>query len=139
MTTILYLLFGGVLAWLYIWRAQRNPNLGEMKNYAFGLIIAALIYLVFAVRGAAPEWLGLELLGVAIYGGVALLGLRYSSLLIALGWGLHPIWDALIHPLYTIEFVPTWYALACVSFDVVMAGYIVYRTFYPNNLRMTGA
>ncbi|MFN8442190.1 MAG: DUF6010 family protein [Caldilineaceae bacterium] len=127
MLILLYLLLGVVLALLYIWLARRAPLIGEMANYTIGLIVAALIYVGFAVRGGTNEWLWLEILGVVIYGGVALLGLRGSPLLIALGWGAHPLWDAVLHPLQTTDFVPYWYAWACIGFDLMLAGYIVWH------------
>lgn len=133
MTTFLYLLLGVVLAIVYIGSARNNPRVPEMQNYTTGLTIAALIYIWFAYANGAGDWLGLEIVGVVIYGGVAWLGLRYSPLLIGVGWLLHPLWDAVIHPLYTTEFVPNWYALACISFDLVMGIYIGYRVLSLKN------
>lgn len=135
MTTALYLLLGGVLGLVYIGSARSNPRVSEMQNYTTGLTIAALIYIWFAWANGAREWLWLEILGAVVYGGVAWIGLRYAPLLIGVGWLLHPLWDAVIHPLQTTDFVPTWYALACISFDLVIGIYIVYRVFYPNNRR----
>ncbi len=43
------------------------------------LFIATLFYVFFAIRaGAGPFWLVVELVGVAIFGGMGLLGLRGS-------------------------------------------------------------
>ncbi|TKB43139.1 DUF6010 family protein [Thalassotalea mangrovi] len=47
---------------------------------------------------------------------------------LALGWLLHPVWDIGLHlqgPGWHI--VPPWYAVACVSFDILVAIYIVWR------------
>ena len=58
------------------------------------LFIAAGVYIVFAVRASEGAlWVLGELVGVAIFGGMALLGLRDSIWWIVAGWALHPLWD----------------------------------------------
>jgi hypothetical protein len=85
---------------------------------------------LFAVRSqAGTGWLLLELLGVAIYGMIGWIGLRGSLWWLAAAWALHPIWDIGLHyfgPGST--FVPPLrYPIPCLSFDLVVAGYLVYR------------
>jgi hypothetical protein len=101
----------------------------EQTIFAAGLLVTALIYLVFGlVSGASVDWLVTETLGVGVYGIFALLGLRYSLRWLAFGWAIHPAWDAGLHFLSEAEaFVPTWYAIFCISFDLVVAVSILER------------
>jgi hypothetical protein len=92
------------------------------------LFIAALFYVFFAIRaGAGPFWLAVELVEVAIFGGMGLLGLRGSPWWLVAGWALHsPLWDGLLHFFGPGRpFAPINYMLGCFSFDLVVAGYIV--------------
>jgi hypothetical protein len=90
------------------------------------LLIAAGLYIVFAVwAGEGILWIVAELVGVAIFGGMALLGLRGSMWWIVVGWALHPLWDAGLHYLGPGRpFAPETYTIACVSFDLLVAAYI---------------
>jgi hypothetical protein len=90
------------------------------------LFIAAGLYIMFAVRaGEGALWVAGELVGVAIFGGMALLGLRGSLWWIVAGWALHPIWDVGLHYLGPgRSFAPETYTIACLSFDLLVAAYI---------------
>jgi hypothetical protein len=102
------------------------------------LFIAAGAYFGFAtvgreVVGASAVWALVELLQVVVFGTMALLGLRGSPYWLAAGWALHPFWDFLLH--YTgpgEAFTPWTYAIACISFDWLVAIYIV--VVYPLGL-----
>jgi uncharacterized protein DUF6010 len=90
------------------------------------LFIAAGVYIVFAVRaGEGILWVLGELAGVAIFGGMALLGLRGSIWWIVAGWALHPLWDVGLHYLGPGRpFAPATYTIACLSFDLLVATYV---------------
>jgi hypothetical protein len=63
--------------------------------------------------------------GVAIFGGMALLGLGGSLWWIVAGWALHPLWDVGLH--YVApgrSFAPESYTIACLSFDLLVTAYI---------------
>jgi hypothetical protein len=127
MTTLIWFIIGLILGAAYCAIGHRS---GKMVKGIFGsgLIVAALIYLGFALRAdASLNWYGIELLGVIVYGGLGLAGIRGSAWLLAVGWGLHSIWDAGVHYLGPGHaLVPGWYAMACLSFDFTVAGYIAY-------------
>jgi hypothetical protein len=95
------------------------------------LFAAAGAYFGFATVGrevvdARPIWTLVELLQVVVFGTMALLGLRGSPYWLAAGWALHPIWDVLLHYLGPGQaFTPWTYAIACISFDWLVALYIV--------------
>ena len=90
------------------------------------LIVAAVIYVYFAAReGAGATWLAGELVGIAIYGGIGLRGVRGSAWWLAAGWALHPLWDILLH--YTGPghgIAPETYTVPCITFDLGVAAYI---------------
>jgi hypothetical protein len=124
----LWLLLGLSAGMAYI----RFANLRSHKtksSFAIGLIVAAFIYLAFALRSPnIGTWLLIELLGICIYGAMGIAGLRGSIWWLAAGWGLHPFWDLVLHYFGPgASVAPSWYAVACVSFDFIVAGYIAYH------------
>lgn len=128
MIALFWLLLGlvGAIGFLVVARVKPEK---ELPTIGIGLVVTALIYVGFAViADASSSWIATEILGVGIYGLLAVLGLRYSKWWLALGWILHPLWDIGLHFYKSGSvFTPTWYALACVSFDVLVAVYIVYE------------
>ena len=94
------------------------------------LFIAAGAYFGFAtsgreVLGTGQVWMLVELAQVVVFGTMALLGLRGSPYWIAAGWALHPFWDVVVHYVGPGHpFTPWTYAIACVSFDWLVAIYI---------------
>jgi hypothetical protein len=90
------------------------------------LFVAAALYILFAVRdGEGTLWVAGELMGVGIYGTMALRGLRGSPLWLAAGWAAHPVWDVALHYFGPGgSFAPAGYTITCLSFDLVVAAYI---------------
>ena len=90
------------------------------------LFAAAGAYLGFAVLPPTPRvWLLIELLQCIAFGIFGLYGWRGSPYWLALGWALHPVWDFGLHYLGPgRSFAPLSYAMACISFDWVVAAYI---------------
>jgi hypothetical protein len=96
-----------------------------------------LVILLFAAAGAYfgfaggilprpnPIWLLIELVQVIIFGSLALLGWRGSPYWIAAGWALHPFWDAWHYIGPGQSFAPMAYAVACFSFDLIVAVFII--------------
>ena len=93
------------------------------------LFAAAGAYLGFAFQsGASRLWLLIELLQCIAIGTLGLMGWRGPAKWLALGWALHPIWDFGLHYLGPGREIAPWtYALACLSFDWVVAAYILIR------------
>lgn len=125
-TEMIYLLVSGLLQatilTLFAFVLRRYTR----SILAFVLVVAAAAYVFFAtLAGESPFWLLVEVGGVAIYGALALLGVRRSAWWLAAGWALHPVWDIPLHyfgPGHT--FAPASYAIACLSFDLLVAGAI---------------
>ena len=123
MTIVLPLLAGLVLALALVALARRMSPTRATRVYATGLVIAALIYVGLAVAGGAEARdLGMEAVGVLLYGGAAWFGLRYWPPAIALGWAAHVAWDVLLHLDGSgAGYTPDFYPWMCVSFDLVLA------------------
>lgn len=133
---VLWFLVGLAAGALFIMLAR---SLGERRMFSVALIVTAFIYVGFAAfESAALVWIGVELLGALAYSAIAVLGFRYTQWWLVLGWGAHPLWDVGLHLLGGgSAFAPAWYAVLCVSFDLVVAAYIASqcgRQQAPENL-----
>ena len=120
------LLNGGMLAAVAFLLSRFTKDIAGRAVLAFWLFGAAAMYVLFAVRGGegAAAVLG-ELAGVAVYGTVALRGLRGSPLWLAAGWALHPVWDIALHYFGPgASFAPVEYTVSCLTFDLMVAAYI---------------
>jgi len=122
---ILELMAGVLLAIGFVLLARRFGRRNEMFMYALGLVIAAIIYVGFALVGAADSrWLAIEVAGLLPYAGFAWLGIR-SPWWLAVGWLAHGAWDTGLHLVAgTPAFVPGWYPVVCMGFDFLVAGVI---------------
>lgn len=128
MNQIIAIVIGAVAAALIIFFCRKNYSPDkEISFYSSGLIIAALIYVVFLINGSTFEWRLIELGGVLLFGIIAKVSRekKWASLL-ALGWLLHIGWDTLLHNSPSTSFVPNHYEELCIGFDLVMAGYIFF-------------
>lgn len=122
---ILALPLGLATAWGYVAYARRFRD-RELQVLASGLVIAALVYVVAALTRGATEVVIRELVGAAVFGLFAVLGLRRASVWLAIGWTLHVGWD-LAAQLVDAPVLPRWYAIACLAFDLVVAAAILRR------------
>ena len=122
---ILALPRGLATAWGYVVYARRFGE-RELQVLASGLVIAALVYVIAALTRGATEVVIRELVGAAIFGVFAALGLRRASVWLAIGWALHVGWD-LAAQLADEPVLPRWYAIACLAFDLVVAAAILRR------------
>jgi hypothetical protein len=123
---ILIILLGALIGGLLVLINRRWMPEQQGQVWANSLIIAALIYVGFALFGGRMDALGLEILGVILFTIPALLGMRYSAYFTAVGWLLHPIWDVALHSVETTPFVYWWYPLICLGFDVLVGVYLLW-------------
>lgn len=127
------LVFGVVAVALSIvltrWQSRRlrpsDPVRLELLLWAVSLVLAALVYVAFALREGGRGWMSTELVGLAVYSAFAIVGARGRPRLVALGWALHAAWDVVVHADAPEGLVPGWYRWACLVFDVVAAGYLL--------------
>lgn len=120
------LAYGAIFIVVAFLVSRFTPDIVGRSLLVIALFVAALVYVVFAIRaGEGTLWVVGESVGVAIFSGIALLGLRGSPYWIAAAWALHPLWDVGLHyfgPGYS--FAPLGYTIACISFDLLVALYI---------------
>jgi hypothetical protein len=123
MIAALNILLGLVLALVTVFLARRLGPSAATRLYAVGLVVAALVYLALALASrSTPQWVAIELLGVALYGGVAWLGFRGWAAALAPGWAAHVAWDLALHlDGAGAAFTPAWYPWLCVGFDLPIA------------------
>ena len=131
MNTALWLVLGLFFGAVLIMHARKYRAKGEKIILSKALIAAAIIYVLFAIIWGNTTWVVIEIIGVPIYGLFAWAAIRYSVYWLAIGWFLHPLWDVYLHLLGPGNLVaPEWYAVACITFDILIAGYILYRVKY---------
>ena len=83
-----------------------------------------LVYVSSWLVAPEPGWLGIELLGVAIFVPLAVLGALRSARFLGLGILAHGLgWD-LWHYGHT-TFIPSWYAIGCLVADVGIGLYVL--------------
>jgi hypothetical protein len=122
-TGILGFVAGVVLALTVIRWTRTRPAGSQQRIFATGLVIAALVYVAFAlIGGATLAWLAYEMGGLAVFGALAFLG-RDQRRVLALGWAAHVVWDVVLHVGTTAgaAYSPDWYPWLCVSFDLIIA------------------
>lgn len=133
---VAWLIIGALLGGGLAWFAHRSRT-GWYRVLGLGLIVAAAIYVGFALRADdAARWLGVEAIGLLSFGAMGWLGLSGRAWWLVAGWGLHPLWDVPLH--YSgagAGIAPDWYAIACLSFDLVVAAYVAARTRWPVPVR----
>jgi hypothetical protein len=127
MTIAIPVVLGVMLALALAAFANRRSADYAVRVYATALIVAALIYVAFALIGRASEaWLLVEVGGVALFGAAAVVGRRTWVPCLAVGWAAHVAWDLALHrsgpgAVYT----PVWYPWLCVGFDLTLAACIL--------------
>ncbi len=126
----IYLLLGLVAAWLYVRIATNRPE--PHRWFSIGLVVAALIYLNLAiVAQASTAALLTELGGVILFAGLVWLASGHSSVILAIGWFLHPVWDVVLHVSGTGGgYAPEWYVWACISFDILVGLHLIRKASY---------
>ena len=96
MTVALWLLLGLILGAAFV-AVARSRGRDETRVVALGLVVAATVYVGFAVAGAGA------------------------------GWTLHAGWDVGLHLVGGgAAFAPEGYVVLCLAFDLVVAGYVAF-------------
>lgn len=119
---------GAVLALVAFLLSRFAKDIVGRTLLATVLFAAAGAYLGFAfVAPVSRLWLLIELLQCVAVGVLGLYGWRGSPKWLALGWALHPLWDFVVHYIGPGTFAPSTYVIACISFDWVVAAYVLIR------------
>lgn len=117
----------GAFALIYLNRTASKKKQITLCEYA--LILAALIYVGFALVAENWAWLPYEIAGVAIYGFAVVLSRKFSPIWLGIGWVCHVFWDLLLHPNGHPGYVPEWYPGACLGFDLMIGGFVFWLIF----------
>jgi hypothetical protein len=128
---LLPILAGAMLGGLFVLVARRQKNTAELRLLALALLVAALIYVGFALGATDTRWVAIEAVGLAVFAPFAWLGLRVAPWWLALGWAAHVGWDVGLHLDRPQPVVGAWYPLLCVGFDLVVAGFLLSGTATP--------
>lgn len=129
---------GAVLSLIAFLLSKFWSDIAGRTLLATVLFAAAGAYLGFAFEQSLLRgWVLVELLQCITFGTLGLYGWRGNAKWLALGWALHPIWDFVLHYLGPGRSIAPWtYAVACVTFDWVVAAYIFiyYRLAKPQSV-----
>lgn len=92
--------------------------------YPVVLIVIASYYILFAAMGASVPALTAELIPMAAFAAVAILGFKRSPWLLVMGLAAHGGFD-LAHPLVIKNpGVPLWWPGFCLAYDLAAAAYL---------------
>ncbi|HET9713517.1 MAG TPA: DUF6010 family protein [Pyrinomonadaceae bacterium] len=127
---------GAVLSLIAFLLSKFASDIAGRTLLATVLFAAAGAYLGFAFeQSLLRPWVLVELLQCVAFGTLGLYGWRGNAKWLALGWALHPIWDYVLHYLGPGRSIAPWtYAVACITFDWVVAAYIL--IYYRGSSRL---
>jgi len=122
--TLVSVLIGAALGALFVLFVRTRNRRRELTTYGVGVIVCAVIYVVFAILRHGLPHLPLEILGLAAFSVAAMVGLRGWPAVIGLAWIAHGAWDVVLHS-PPQPYVPSWYPIWCLGFDWVVGVYIL--------------
>ena len=118
-----------ICLWLTRWGGVRGAN---FERYLIALFLAAmpfvyvLRYLLHSTANVPNFWAWVEVLGILVFGAFAVLGIKRSPWLLAIGILLHGLaWDLWHYRNST--YIPDWYAIFCMAVDLAFAAYVAAR------------
>ncbi|MDR8392635.1 hypothetical protein NC796_15875 [Aliifodinibius sp. S!AR15-10] len=128
MNYLYWLILGIILGTILLYNvSSKGKKDSEKRMLSIGLIVAAGLYPGFAIIWGNGTWVLVELAGIPIFGSFVWLANRCSYNWLAIGWGSHTAWDGLIHLFGPGRVIaPEWYVVTCISFDLILAGYILF-------------
>ena len=111
----------GLIVCIFAMRARFDL---DRSFYPTVLIVVASYYGLFAVMGNSLPALMTELLGIAVFVAIALVGFAYSRWWIVGGLAGHGLFD-LTHGYFVADpGVPGWWPAFCLAFDLIAAIYL---------------
>lgn len=114
---------GGAAFYSIAMRARRSGQVA----LSIALVAASLVYVAAAFTTPdAAHWMIIEIGGLLLFSILAGAGLQRSIWLLVAGWVAHPFWD-LFQLLRAPAFAPRWFAVACISWDWVVAFRVAHR------------
>lgn len=131
------ILLGIGLGALLLWFCERQSAHYFKYSLANGLILGAIVYVIFSLQMFDFKWMMIELSGVFIYSAFAIAALRHRLYWLGIGWLLHVVWDAVLHANGHPGYVPLWYIHACMGFDVVIGAYVLWKYYRLNTSQLS--
>jgi len=116
------------VALVLVSRALRAPRL-ERGTLALFLNLMPAVYLAGWGLTEHGTWVWIEIVGLAVFATLTILGLLVSPWYLGLGIIAHgALWDVWHHQRFvTQHFIPSWYAIACLIADVGVGIYACLR------------
>ena len=115
------LIVGAALAVAVVLFGRASGFDRDRALYPIVLIVVASYYILFAAMARSASALVPEILGLAAFTALAVIGFRASLWLVAAGLAAHGLFDFLRGGLIENPGVPAWWPAFCLSFDVVAA------------------
>lgn len=131
------ILIGTLIAVACIWAFRSNNLKKEVKSWGIALIIAGLVYMGFSFMKYPSEWILIEFLATLFCVLIYILGVKYSSYIIAVGWLVHIFWDYYIHMQINPGYSPEWYPHFCIGFDLLVGIYLAFQLIKKSNFKTT--
>ncbi len=118
---------GAVLALLTAGLVHILPPAAGKLLLAVILAVSAGVYIGIGLMVDDLFLTTLETAAAVFFASLAILGLRFSPVILALGYFLHGLWDLVHHPRYIRSPGPWWYQPLCLTYDWLIAGVILTR------------
>lgn len=115
---------GGTIAYFLL-----LPHALYVLHLAIFLSAIAGVYLGFSVADGRIRTIILESTVMAVFIALAMVGLKFSLLILAFGYGAHGVWDFLHHPKIITTKVAAWYPPFCAVYDWMIASFILIYYF----------
>jgi len=90
--------------------------------YPAVVVVIASYYVLFAVMSGSTHALMAELIAMAAFVAVAVIGFKFNSWLVVAALAAHGLFDASHELFVTNPGVPEWWPAFCLTFDVGAAG-----------------
>lgn len=94
--------------------------------YPTVMIVIALLYGLFAVTGGSGQALAVESVFILGFVAAAVLGFKQNLWIVAGALFAHGIFDFFHASLISNPGVPVWWAMFCLTYDIVAAGYLAW-------------
>jgi hypothetical protein len=94
--------------------------------YPTVVVVVASYYVLFAAMGGSTHTLIVEVVAMAAFVAVAVLGFKFNAWLVVTALAAHGLFDAGHDLLVTNPGVPEWWPAFCLTFDVGAAGLLAF-------------
>jgi hypothetical protein len=122
LTVLKGLLAGGITMGV----AAVFPEELSLAFFTVVLGLAAGVYPGFAMANPESGRPLIQWVAAVVFVSLGMVGLWISPLILAAAWVLHAFWDFLHHITALGDGVPEGYPAFCISYDLLLAGFVAY-------------